>query len=184
RHIGASQFVYHGTYDAADIVRRLRSDRIDVGLQLSVWREAFSFTLSEFVEAGIPVIAGRQGAQGERIDRAVASMRRAEALIPVETMWHVYAEIYESVAVPRQAPAAAPEACRQYVTHLSAEWHDSSAASLTGYETELLGLRQLLRSPRYRFADALATGLMRIPGLWQVITKAQDALDRRTNRRS
>src|SRR6185295_14955138 len=120
----------------------------------------------------------------ERLDRAVASMRRAEALIPVETMWHVYAEIYESVAVPRQAPTAAPEACRQYVTHLSAEWHDSSAASLTGYETELLGLRQLLRSPRYRFADALATGLMRIPGLWQVITKAQDALDRRTNRRS
>jgi hypothetical protein len=47
----------------------LNRDGIDIGLHLSVWAESFSYTLSEFALAGIPVIAGRIGAQGERTER-------------------------------------------------------------------------------------------------------------------
>ena len=47
----------------------LIADRIHVGLQLSIWPETFSYTLSELVDAGVPVIAGNLGAQGERIER-------------------------------------------------------------------------------------------------------------------
>ena len=67
--LGHSRFVYHGPYDATGIVRRLVRDEIDVGLHLSIWPETFSYTLSEFVEASIPVIGGDIGAQGERIRR-------------------------------------------------------------------------------------------------------------------
>lgn len=69
RRIGRSNFVYHGMYNANAIVETLRADRIDVGLLLSVWPETFSFTLSEFAEARVPVVGGRLGAQGERIER-------------------------------------------------------------------------------------------------------------------
>jgi len=69
RRLDGSRFVYHGPYVARDIVRLLKADGIHVGLQLAVWEETFSYTLSEFVEAGIPVIAGRLGAPGERIAR-------------------------------------------------------------------------------------------------------------------
>ena len=69
RQIDGSTFVYHGPYEADAIVPRLVADGIDVGLQLAVWEETFSFTLSEFAAAGIPVIAGDLGAQGERVRR-------------------------------------------------------------------------------------------------------------------
>lgn len=67
--LDGSTFVYHGPYESKDIVRMLVDDRIHVGLQLSIWPETFSYTLSEFADAGVPIIAGRLGAQGERIER-------------------------------------------------------------------------------------------------------------------
>jgi hypothetical protein len=69
RRIDGSAFVYHGPYEAHTIVQRLVADGISVGLQLAIWEETFSFTLSEFAAAGIPVIAGDLGAQGERVRR-------------------------------------------------------------------------------------------------------------------
>jgi hypothetical protein len=67
--VEGSRFIYHGAYDAKDIVQELRRGRIGVGLQLSIWPETFSYTLSEFAQAGVPVIAGDIGAQGERTER-------------------------------------------------------------------------------------------------------------------
>ena len=67
--IDGSRFVYHGPYVASEICDRLNRDGIDIGLHLSVWAETFSYTLSEFAQAGIPVIVGRLGAQGERTAR-------------------------------------------------------------------------------------------------------------------
>jgi GT2 family glycosyltransferase/glycosyltransferase involved in cell wall biosynthesis len=67
--LDGSRFCFHGPYEATGIVARLQADRIHVGMQLSIWPETFSYTLSEFVEAGIPVIAGDLGAQGERVRR-------------------------------------------------------------------------------------------------------------------
>jgi len=69
RRLDGSRFVYHGPYEAGEIVGRLVADGIHVGLQLAVWPETFSYTLSEFAQAGIPVIAGNLGAQGERVRR-------------------------------------------------------------------------------------------------------------------
>lgn len=69
RALDGSQFIYHGAYEAKDIVPMLIADGIDVGLQPAIWPETFSYTLSEFVDAGLPVIAGALGAQGERIER-------------------------------------------------------------------------------------------------------------------
>jgi GT2 family glycosyltransferase/glycosyltransferase involved in cell wall biosynthesis len=69
RRLEGSKFIYHGAYEGRDIVRMLIADGIHVGLQLAIWPETFSYTLSEFVDAGVPVIAGSLGAQGERIDR-------------------------------------------------------------------------------------------------------------------
>ena len=69
RRLDGSKFIYHGPYDAKDIVGLLIADGIQVGLQLAIWPETFSYTLSEFVDAGVPVIAGKLGAQGERIER-------------------------------------------------------------------------------------------------------------------
>jgi GT2 family glycosyltransferase len=86
--VDGSQFVNHGRFDAKDIVGRLLRDRIDVGLQLSIWPETFSFTLSEFVEAGIPVIGASFGAQGERIQRCklgwtVPDIRAPESILDI-----------------------------------------------------------------------------------------------------
>jgi GT2 family glycosyltransferase len=69
QRLDGSWFVYHGPYDADDIVGLLIRDRIQLGLQLAIWPETFSYTLSEFVQAGIPVIAADIGAQGERTRR-------------------------------------------------------------------------------------------------------------------
>jgi hypothetical protein len=67
--VGPSRFVNHGPYAAEFICDHLRRDDIDVGLHLSVWPETFSYTLSEFAQAGVPVIAGRLGAQGARTEQ-------------------------------------------------------------------------------------------------------------------
>ncbi|HXT70409.1 MAG TPA: glycosyltransferase [Vicinamibacterales bacterium] len=67
--VGGSTMVYHGPYEASDIVSRMRRDGIQIGLLLAVWEETFSFALSEFVAAGTPVVAGNLGAQGERVRR-------------------------------------------------------------------------------------------------------------------
>jgi GT2 family glycosyltransferase len=86
--LDGSKFVYHGAYGANDIARTLVRDGIGVGLLLSIWPETFSFTLSEFVDAGIPVIAGRLGAQGERVERCrlgwtVADIRDPNATLAI-----------------------------------------------------------------------------------------------------
>ncbi len=86
RTIDGSTFVYHGPYDAAAIVPRLRADGIHVGLQLAIWPETFSYTLSELVDAGIPVIAGDLGAQGERVQRFNLGWIVRDIRDPAETL--------------------------------------------------------------------------------------------------
>lgn len=114
RTLDGSAFVYHGSYDAEEIVTRLRADGIHVGLQLAIWPEAFSYTLSEFVEAGIPVIAGDLGAQGERIRRCrlgwtVPEIREpASTLAILETIIQHPATLAEVVAGMRRDEALPP----------------------------------------------------------------------------
>jgi glycosyltransferase involved in cell wall biosynthesis len=216
--VDGSKFINHGGYDAREIVGMLRADGIDVGLLPSVWPETFSFTLSEFVEAGIPVIAARSGAQGERIERcqlgwtvpdirvpeatlailqdllespdklqaAVAAMRRDEALIPLPTMWRQYVEIYREQTLARtmnrpNAPENDVPPARAYMTFLAGKLASSSPSpaaqqTIAELRAEVERLRELLRSPRHRVADALAGALHRIPVLWPIVARITDSV--------
>jgi glycosyltransferase involved in cell wall biosynthesis len=57
----------HGPYAQSDIVRLLSEARIHVGLLPAICAETFSFTLSEFFAAGLPVIGSSLGAIGDRL---------------------------------------------------------------------------------------------------------------------
>jgi hypothetical protein len=57
----------HGPYAQRDIVRLLTEARIHVGLLPAICAETFSFTLSEFFAAGLPVIGSSLGAIGDRL---------------------------------------------------------------------------------------------------------------------
>lgn len=58
-----------GIYDRSNIVGQLRENRINIMLILSTWPETFSYTLSESILAGIPIIATNLGALKERVER-------------------------------------------------------------------------------------------------------------------
>jgi glycosyltransferase involved in cell wall biosynthesis len=64
--------VYHGPYQRADIIDKLRSSGVDVSLFTSVCPETFSFTLSEALLAGVPPIVPRLGALADRVTSAGA----------------------------------------------------------------------------------------------------------------
>jgi GT2 family glycosyltransferase/glycosyltransferase involved in cell wall biosynthesis len=220
QRLDRSRFVYHGAYEAKDIAGTLARDRIDVGLHLSIWPETFSYTLSEFVEAGIPVIAGRLGAQAERIERcrlgwtvpdirdpaatlailddlirhpstlreAAAAMRRDEALMPIETMWERYADVYRSLVSVKNAAAAEPAAGREYVAFLAATLAQTAPAdtavgpSREAMQHELDRLKELFRSPRHRIAEVVANAIQRTPLLWPLVRTVTEAIQRRQKR--
>ena len=84
--VGRSWFVFHGPYESSQIVDRLSEDAIDVGFQPAIWPETFSYTLSEFVQAGIPVVVGDMGAladrtRGYRLGWVVDDIRNERAVV-------------------------------------------------------------------------------------------------------
>lgn len=217
QRLDGSRFVYHGAYDAKDIVRTLVRDGIHVGLQLSIWPETFSYTLSEFVDAGIPVIAGRLGAQGERIERCrlgwtvadirdaaatlailddiirrpatlrevASAMRRDEALVPIDTMWGRYRDIYRTLARSRETETAGPTPGRGYVAFLATRLAETATVDATAGQTlqklqhELDGLKERFRSPRHRIAEAVANAIQKTPLLWPLVRSVTEAVLRR-----
>lgn len=217
QRLDGSRFVYHGAYDAKDIVRTLERDGIHVGLQLSIWPETFSYTLSEFVDAGIPVIAGRLGAQGERIERCrlgwtvddirdpaatlailddiirhpatlrevASAMRRDKALVPIDTMWGRYRDIYRSLARSRESEATSPTPGRAYVAFLATRLAETATVDATAGQTlqqlqqELDGLKERFRSPRHRIAEVVANAIQKTPLLWPLVRSVTEAVLRR-----
>jgi hypothetical protein len=225
RSIDGAAFIYHGPYKSEEIVAKLKADDIHVGLHLSVWEETFSFTLSELAAAGVPVIAGDLGAQGERVrrcalgwtvpdptdpgstlkilddildtpqtlDDAVAAMQLGLALPRLETMWETYAGVYREVApVPgglMESEVELPDALvnRDYMLFLASRSSRDQTGdaqlreALESALAETAALRERLRSPRHRVADAAAGVLHRIPLVWPLVAKATDAwLSRRS----
>jgi GT2 family glycosyltransferase/2-polyprenyl-3-methyl-5-hydroxy-6-metoxy-1,4-benzoquinol methylase len=57
----------HGAYEREAIVGRLAAEGIDACLLLPEWDETFSYTVSEAVLAGVPVIVSDRGAPAERV---------------------------------------------------------------------------------------------------------------------
>ncbi|HEY0512492.1 MAG TPA: glycosyltransferase [Thermoanaerobaculia bacterium] len=58
-----------GYYRSGSLVDRLRRDRVDLALLLSIVPESYSLALSECMTAGVPVVAFDHGAIAERIRR-------------------------------------------------------------------------------------------------------------------
>ncbi len=56
-----------GYYRAGSLTTRLRSDRVDLALLLSIWPESHGLTLDECAAAGVTALAFDQGALGERL---------------------------------------------------------------------------------------------------------------------
>lgn len=62
--------VRHGPYRREDIVSELVKANIDVGVLLPIWPETYSYTLTELLAAGVPIVARRIGALGDRLEGA------------------------------------------------------------------------------------------------------------------
>jgi len=124
RTLDGSRLVYHGRYDSNHIVEKLQEDRIDVGLHPAIWPETFSFTLSEFVAAGIPVIAACFGAQGERVKRfnlgwTVPDIRDAAAIVALLDHLIDHPEARQSVADTMNCEGALRSADAMWAEYLA-----------------------------------------------------------------
>jgi hypothetical protein len=123
--LDGTRFVHHGPYQASEIVSRLVRDHVDVGLQPAIWPEAFSYTLSEFVQAHVPVIVGDLGAQADRT-------RRFRLGWVVDDIYDVESilSILEGLSVDRSRLAHAVEMMARDASLRSVEamWRDYVAA--------------------------------------------------------
>jgi glycosyltransferase involved in cell wall biosynthesis len=81
-----------GGYSRLDVVDIIRSAGVDLTLLLSNWPETFSYTLSESIAAGVPVIATDAGALRERV-----SKNNVGFLVPVESPVKRITEIIEDI---------------------------------------------------------------------------------------
>ncbi|MGE0451633.1 MAG: glycosyltransferase [Vicinamibacterales bacterium] len=88
--VDGSWVVNHGPYRERDIIGLIRCHDIHVGLQPAIWEETFSYTLSEFALAAIPVVAGDFGAPGERITRHSLGWTVADIDDPSEILAILY----------------------------------------------------------------------------------------------
>jgi glycosyltransferase involved in cell wall biosynthesis len=85
-----------GGYSRADVVRTIHKAAPDLILLLSNWPETFSYTLSEAIASGVPVIATDGGALRGRVSKEAVGF-----LVPVEDPLPRMVEIIEDV---RQHP--------------------------------------------------------------------------------
>lgn len=147
-----SRLVLHGWYQRDVIFERLAAADIDLVVFLPPWPETFSYTLSEALIAGVPVIVSEQGALPERVradgvgvvvrtvDDAEAALRRLVAqpdeldgLIAaaqrfrhrsVAEMADVYRPIYAELLAAAPAPAVPDLTTRRTL----AEFHADAVA--------------------------------------------------------
>lgn len=64
-----SDVIKHGRYERTDIVKILNDNYVDLIGIFSIWPETYSYTLSETINARIPVLATDIGALGERVKK-------------------------------------------------------------------------------------------------------------------
>lgn len=93
-----------GYYRADDLPRRLRRDRVDLALLLSIWPEAYALTFDECLRAGVPAMAFDHGAVGDRARRTGGGL-----LVPPAAGTEGLAAKLEE-AVSRGLPAVGGEA--------------------------------------------------------------------------
>jgi glycosyltransferase involved in cell wall biosynthesis len=99
----------HGYYRSGSLVRRLRRDRVDLALLLSVWPESYNLALSECRMAGVPVVAFDHGAIADRVRRHGGGLLVDPALGSEGVAGLLREMIAGRRAAPRDpAPGAAP----------------------------------------------------------------------------
>lgn len=62
-----SNYEYHGAYKRNELPRLLKENKIHLVCNLSIWPETYSYTLTETIACGVPVLSYNIGAVGERI---------------------------------------------------------------------------------------------------------------------
>lgn len=64
-----SNYIYHGRYSRENLPGLLEQNNIHLVCNLSIWPETYSYTLTETIASGIPVLSFDIGAVGERIKK-------------------------------------------------------------------------------------------------------------------
>lgn len=63
------RFINHGQYDRDDLPKLFEENKIDLVCILSLWPETYSYTATEAIASGIPVVSFDLGAIKERIEK-------------------------------------------------------------------------------------------------------------------
>ncbi len=64
-----SHFINHGRYERSELKNILEENHIDLICLFSIWPETYSYTLTEAIACGIPVISYNMGAIAERLKK-------------------------------------------------------------------------------------------------------------------
>lgn len=64
-----SNYTYHGRYKRTELYDLLSKNNIHLVCNLSIWPETYSYTLTETIACGVPVLSYQIGAVGERIKK-------------------------------------------------------------------------------------------------------------------
>ena len=64
-----NNFIYHGRYKRDELNNLLSKNNIHLVCNLSIWPETYSYTLTETIACGVPVLSYNIGAVGERIEK-------------------------------------------------------------------------------------------------------------------
>ena len=63
-----SNYIYHGKYKREELPELLAKNNIDLVCNFSIWAETYSYTLTEEIASGVPVLSFNIGAVGDRIN--------------------------------------------------------------------------------------------------------------------
>lgn len=62
-----SNYIYHGKYRREDLPKLLKENNINLVCSFSIWAETYSYTLTEEIASGVPVLCFDVGAVAQRI---------------------------------------------------------------------------------------------------------------------
>lgn len=62
-------YIYHGRYKRENLPKLLEENKINLVCNFSIWAETYSYTLTEEIASGVPVLSFDIGAVGERIKK-------------------------------------------------------------------------------------------------------------------
>jgi glycosyltransferase involved in cell wall biosynthesis len=174
-------------YVNAELAAKVADFEPDCALLLSVLPETFSYTLSEMLALGVPVVATKLGAFAERIDEGTNGFLVEAAPGPVIDRLRSLAtdvpalqRVGETLRATRVRTAARMVADYRALFAQGRPMQRSQVRSIVGSLTESLQ-RRLLRerwfsAERSRFNDAMAEAAARMAGMESELDRVRHAL--------